>query len=802
MESIIKKNIVELYKDHSIVYGTETNRRRMVPDVRDGLKLVQRRDLIVMFNKCATKKVKTASVVGDVMKIHPHGDSSVADSIKLMANWFDCKVPLIAQDSNFGSMQGEGMAATRYTEVMLSKFSLEAIFGDMRTTKDAVDWVPTYDYSSKEPEYLPVAVPLLLINGTSGIGFGFRSEVPKHNLAEVIDATINLIKDPNYQVVLIPDQCMPCEIIDTNWKKISNTGTGNYIVRGIIDIESIDPEVVRKEYHLNPNNIDDKILVIKSTPDGVSFDKGKDNAKCVKSRIEDLATNGKLPQVYDMIDRSYGNNMRIVILLKKGSDPSYVRNILYKNTEMQKSFYVNMVVLEGINIKRFSYKSYLQYFIQFRKLVKFRLYNIKLQGVRSKLHEREAYIKLLESGEIDNVINMLKGQKTTDDEHIMEYLIKKLNITDMQAKFIINSNLKSLSIAYLNKYKQEAKELKALEKDYINRITNENLLLEEIVEELTYFKNTFKEPRKCKLIKSSDAEGIPGGEVKVVITEDNFIKKLSPNDIVDNSKHGIPKFIFNIDNTKNLLIFTEHGRVYKLPVHKIPMGLKNSSGYDIKTIVKGLTSNIVKVLFEDTVIAASKMVNKNFLTIVTKDNCIKNLDLDDVVNAPPSGFIYIKLNDGDVVRDLEVIPSKCDVIIYSNKKALRVKCTDINHYKRNAAGVIAMNTKNPIDGIEPIYPTDKFIIIITSGGKVNKINLSALELSVRGKAGNNVINLGKNDSIIKILGATDKDILRVITINNKIDIPVSDIKVGSSISSGQKLIPTRGDKILNCRIKK
>ena len=252
----------------------------------------------------------------------------------------------------------------------------------------------------------------------------------------------------------------------------------------------------------------------------------------------------------------------------------------------------------------------------------------------------------------------------------------------------------------------------------------------------------------------------------------------------------------------NLLVFTEHGRVYKLPVHKIPMGLKNSSGYDIKTIVKGLTSNIVKVLFEDTVIAASKMVNKNFLTIVTKDNCIKNLDLDDVVNAPPSGFIYIKLNDGDVVRDLEVIPSKCDVIIYSNKKALRVKCTDINHYKRNAAGVIAMSTKNPIDGIEPIYPTDKFIIIITSGGKINKINLSALELSARGKAGNNVINLGKNDSIIKILGATDKDILRVITINNKIDIPVSDIKVGSSISSGQKLIPTRGDKILNCRIKK
>lgn len=799
MENIIQKNVVDLYKDHSIVYGTEVNRRRMLPDVRDGLKLVQRRDLYVMSYICPTSRVKTARVVGEVLKYHPHGDSSVADSIKMLVNWFDVKIPLAFSKSNFGSMQGDGAAATRYTEVSLSEFGYEAVVSEMKSTKDIVDWLPTFDYSGEEPEYLPAKVPLLLINGALGIGFGIKCGIPPHNLGEVIDATINLMHNPNDPVVLIPDQCMPCEIIDTNWKKLCNSGNGNYVCRGVIKEEEYSAEYLKHEFGLSTAVVDPHVLVIKSTPDGVSFSNKYDS--CVQVKIENLAKEGKLPQIYDIIDKSHKDKMNIVILLRKGSNPSYVRDIIYKNTDMQKSFHVNFHVLEGVELKRFSYKSYLEYFLMFRKLSKFRYYNIKLQNVDTKLHEKETYIKLLESGEIDNVIDMMKSQKTTDDTEIIEYLIKKIKITDIQAKFIINSNIKTLSVAYLEKYKKEAKELKALEAHYINMITDENLLMAEIEQELLDIKARYNSPRKCKLIKLSEVNNIPEGTFKVIITEDNYIKKINPEE-VDTNKNSIPKFAFKVDNTENLLLFTEHGRIYKLPVYKIPNTAKNSIGYDLSSIVKGLTSNVVGVVFESIAKETSRKTHKYFLTVVTKNNYIKNIDLDDIVNAPPSGIIYTRLNDNDVVRAIEIIPQKCDVIIYSGKKALRIPCSSINHYKRNAVGVLSMNTKSDIDGITPIYPDAEYIVVVTNGGKVNKIPLSSVPVSERGKAGNNVINLGKGDSILKILGTNDKETLRVITTVQSLDIPTSDIKTSSSLSAGQKIIPTRGAKVLNCYTKR
>ncbi len=799
MENIIQRNVMELYKDHGLVYGTEVNRRRMLPDVRDGLKLVQRRDIYVMSYMCPTSRVKTARVVGEVMKYHPHGDSSIADSIKILVDWWDTKMPLAASKSNFGSMQGDGAAATRYTEVSLSNFGYDTMVSELKQSKEIVDWLPTFDYSGQEPEYLPARVPVLLINGTLGIGFGIKAGIPPHNIGEVIDATIKLIHNPNADVVLVPDQCMPCEIIDTNWKKICNSGNGKYVARGVIKEEELTPEELKKEYGLNSNIVDPHILAIKSTPDGVSFSNKYDT--CVQVKIENLAKEGKLPQVFDIIDKSQGDNMNIVILLKKGSNPSYVRDVIYKNTDMQKSFHVNFHVLEGVELKRFSYKSYLEYFINFRKLVKFRYYNIKYQGASTKLHEKETYIKLLESGEIDNIIDMMKKQKTTDDTEIIEYLVKKVKITDVQAKFIINSNLKTLSVAYLDKYKKEAKELKALSNHYIDMITDERLLLAEIEQELLDFKAKYNAPRKCKVVKLSQINDIPEGTFKVIITEDNYIKKINPEDN-DTNKNSAPKFAFKVSNTENLLLFTEHGRVYKLPVYKIPNTAKNSIGYDLSSIVKGLTSNVVGVVFESIAKQASRKTNKYFLTVVTKGNYIKNIDLDDIVNTPPSGIIYTKLNDGDIVTAIDVIPQKCDVLIYSGKKALRVPCKSINHYKRNAIGVMAMNTKNHIDGISPIYSDADCIITVTTGGKVNKIDLSAMPKSERGKAGNNVINLGKSDSILKVLGSNNSEVLHVITTAQTLDIPVKDIKTSSSISGGQKIIPTRGAKVLNCYTKK
>lgn len=797
MENIIEKNCLSEYERGMTIYGIEVNHRRSTPDIRDGLKTVQRRILDVMLNhdQCKSKLVKTQSIVGKVLGInHPHGDSSVKDAIKPMSNWFETKLPLIYSESNMGSMQGDPMAAPRYTEIKISDFAMECVIGELDEHKEVVDWIPTYDNRNREPEYFPAKVPLLLINGSYGIGVGMKTEIPKHNLVEVLDATINLIKNPNASVVLIPDHCMNCEIIDTNWKSISNKGIGNYIVRGVIDIERIyDP----KRY---PRLGDHYALIIKSTPDRVFFDKGEKNGG-IKYDILNLIQNGKLPQVVQIDEDSHGDNMRCVIHLRKGSDPNFVRETLYKMTQLQSTYSVNFEALNGIELVRMSYKSYLQFFIEQRKITKFRLYCNKLERTRTKYHERDAYIRLLESGEIDTIIKMIRNQKgAIDDNATMEYLIKTLKITDIQAKFIMGANLKSLSKAYLNKYKEERDQLIKEEQGYLSKITNDDLILQEIIDELEYFKKKYGQPRKCRVISKSDVDNIPKGDFKLVFTENGFIRKINQNELVGSIKGDNPTHILKVENTENVLIFTNQGKVFKLPVHKVPVTEKGAPGIDIRILVKGLTSNIVKVIYEPVLKDLSKKLNKYFLISITAGNLIKRLDLEDFLNVSLSGLLYTKLNDGDYVKDIIISPIDLDVIIYSGKKALRIPCIEIPHYKRNTLGVLAMSSNLPIDGISVIYPDCTDVVVITELGRINKFNIAGLLQSKRGKAGSGVIKLNKGDKIHNIFGVNDSNVIRIVTKNNKYELKVSDIAMGSSISQGSKSIIDKRDNIVKCEV--
>ena len=378
MQEIIQKNTHEAYIDDMVRYSIETNRRRAFPDYRDGLKLVQRRILYTMgfLLPCSREMVKTAQVSGRVMgELHPHGNSSIEDAIKLISNWFDKYIPLVYSESNMGSMQGDGAAAARYTEIMLSDFAKEAIFSEMKANPNIVDWTPTFTGKSNEPEYLTVKVPLLLINGSNGTGVGKRTDIPCHNITEVLNATIHLIDHPQDPVVLIPDQCMPCEIIDTDWKQICNSGNGTFKVRGIIDIEVEDKGKANEHY----------VLVVKSTPDAVWIDDKKN--KGIHYQINSLIEKGRLPQITDLVENSHGSNMRYEIHLKKGSDPNYVRDYLYKATSMQDTQMVNFEVLNGIEpMERMSYKSYLQAFLNQRHITKYKYYWLKLQDTRTAIH--------------------------------------------------------------------------------------------------------------------------------------------------------------------------------------------------------------------------------------------------------------------------------------------------------------------------------------------------------------------------------------------------------------------------------
>lgn len=787
-ETILQKDSVSSYKEDMFRYGIETNRRRSIVDARDGLKLVQRRILDVMFTDepCATKYVKTAAIVGTTMKkSHPHGDSSIKDAIKPMVNWWECSVPLIDTASNFGSMQGKGAAAPRYTEIKLSNFCLDCVIGDLRKSRDIVDWVDTFDYRDKEPEYLPVGVPLLLIEGTYGLGVGLRAEIPKHNINEVIDATINLIKNPDAPVVLIPDHCMPCEIVEANWKKICNTGHGNYKVRGIIDIEQKG---------------DNSHLVIKSIPDRVYFDKGAAEKGGVKYKILDMVKEGKLPQITAIEDHTKNGKLAIIIKLKKGSDPNYVRDIIYKNTQMEGTYTVNFEVLNGIEPLRMSYKSYLEFFIQQRMVIKFRMYANRMQEVNTRYHKIESYVQVLESKMLDDILKVIAKQKEINDGNLIETLIKKFGLTDIQASFIINSTYKTRSIAYINAYKKEMADLSKKLEQYIFMLTHDDAIVEEIIQELQDFKKKYGQPRRCKVVKKKDINHIPEGTFNVVITENNYIRKLSTSDNILSVKADNPQHIMQVDNTENILIFTTGGKVFNLPVHKIPITERNNSGTDIRILVKGLTSEVTKVMYLPKVKdLANKVKEKYFMVVLTEKNTIKKLNLEDFLNVPPSGILYTKLNSGDKVVSVSIVEEKSNIVIYSDRKALCIPVSQVPHYKRNSLGVAAMDT-NKVDGFAPVELDNTDVVVITNGGKINKFSITGLNISDRYRAGSNVIRLGKTDSIHSIYCVKDSDVIKITTKNEKMQIPVSQLQRGSSISSGEKISNMKNDMIIKTEI--
>ena len=572
---------------------------------------------------------------------------------------------------------------------------------------------------------------------------------------------------------------MKCEIVDTDWKAISNKGRGSFVARGIIDIEDYKGHTA---------------LVIKSLPDQVFLNS-------VIDEIEALISKKKLIQIHDLFDESKHETLRYVIVLKKGADPNYVREVLYKSTSMTKTFSVNFEVLDGINPIRMSYKSYLQKFIQFRMSTKFRWYSNIIQNLKTKIHERELYIKVLESGEIDNIIKKIKSQRTIDDNALVEYLIKKLDMTDLQAKFIINSNLSKLSYAYLHKYKSEAAEMEKVVKQYTNFITNTDLILDQVRAELLQYKELYGTKRKSVIIKKSATSEIPPGEFRIIITEDNMIKKLQVNDPIMNRNSALPKFMKVVDNQENLLIVDEMGKVFKLPVHIIPFTDRSSGGIDIRMIIKKLTSNIIGLIYEKDLKDRAELVQKSYVVAVTKNGYIKRMDLEDFITAPPSGITFMKLDRGDGIKSVIIARDTDDVVVYSNTKALRISLEDIPYLKRNTKGLRSMDTPDEIDGIELVpRQGNGNIIVFTRNNKMNKFNQSALPLSTRGRKGNKVINLGKNDVIVGLYCANDNDIITVFGAKSgAIDLLAKDIPAGSSVSSGVKVFNIK-DTIIKTKI--
>lgn len=783
MAMIKDVNMLNQYVDDMTLYAIYVALHRLVPDYRDGFKDVQRKIIYAMHKIGPSRTVKSSSVVGTVMdKYHPHGDTSIYGAMKPMVNWFETNIPLIDKQGNFGNFQGDGASAMRYTEAKINKFAEDVVIGDLKRSNQVVDWEDNYSGTCKVPEYLPPNLPMLLINGSFGIAVGFKVEIPRHNINEVIDATINLIDHPNAKVVLVPEQSMECEIIDADFEKISKTGFGNFKVRGKIDIGEFKGKTA---------------LFIRSLPDLVYLDQ-------ISDKIEKLIEQNKLTQVHDVYENSDGDRkLEYIITLKKGADPKFVRDTIYKYTEMEKSVRVNFEVLCDRHIVRMGYKEYLSRFIDFRKTTKLRLYYNLLQEAKTKMHEREAFIKVLSSGEIDKIIKMIKSSKK-DEAYIIEYLVKKYDITDLQAKTIIDTPIKYLSQAYLAKYKEDAKKHKQAIESYLPRITNEEILNEEIKEELRNYKKLYGRPRHTKVISSSQAADIPEGEFKIVITDNNFVRKLDINEPIKAIRGDNPKLVIRINNTDNLLIFDAAGKSYSIPVHRIPLSDRGNVGTDIRFLNKKLTSNIVSIypelVFKDFV----KHNSNTYMIVLTHNGLIKKMDLNDFTSLTAGGIFYTKLGDSDYVQDIIIGGDALDVVVYSDKKALRFPVKDIPLVRRSAKGVISIGSKSVshVDGLCLLTKKDKTdVVVVTRNGYINRFDISALPTSQRAKAGSSVIKLSKTDNIVSIHNASAKDIIHLVTEKGPIDINIGLLPIGSSISQGTKSIDGRNSVVKTSLIK-
>lgn len=777
-ETITDVNGLQQYLDDYTLYALFVCRSRITPDYRDGLQPVTRKTVYGTLMTPGTKDgnvVKSAKIVGNVMgEYHPHGDQSIYGSMKPIANPFESNKPLLKKRGSWGNKYGDDPASMRYTEAGLSEFAQEVLVKNLTINSNCVDWIPNFDETTEEPVVLPAALPLLLINGAFGVGVGMKVEIPAHNINEVIDATIQYIQHPELPTILIPDHCMPCEIIDGNFEEICNLGIGSYTIRGIVSEDIVEGK---------------EAIVIESAPDMTYYNS-------ISKKVNEMVTSNDLIG----IDNIFSDKNKLIITLKRGTDSNYVKQVLYRNTDLQKNCRVNFEVLntDG-NPIRLSYRSYLHSWLKFYKLTKLRIYYNLLQEVNTKIHEVEPYVKLAMSKEFDQILNLLRKNKNTDDSEIIEVLIKKLKITDIQAKYIINIRLKELSKGYFDRKIATYNSQLQKKADIMSRITNENAIEQDIVEELLYFKEKFGNKRRCKIISREEASGIPEGSFKIVVSSNNFIKKVPAGANITGSYKNDPiKFVIEGDNSKNVVIFNEMGKVFKLPIHRIPFSNKSSTGTDVRMLLKNCTSNIIAIIYEPLIEQYMTKLNKYFLVTLTAAGFIKKMDLDDFISANNSGLIYAKLDDGDYIKNLMIVNCMSNIVVFSGNHALQFPMESVPYLKRATKGNKSI-ASGDIDGMSVITNVgNDAIVAITKKGYVNKIMALALSVSDRCKRMSSVIKLGKGDYVVNVFGLSDNDSIQIITTSGAVQtIPLSQIASSTSVSTGTRLISGRGEEVSN-----
>ena len=769
---------------------------RALPDARDGLKPVQRRilygmDELKVYYNVAHKK--SARIVGDVMgKYHPHGDSSIYEALVRMAQDFSYRYPLVDGHGNFGSIDGDGAAAMRYTEARMSKISAEML-RDLR--KNTVDFVPNYDATELEPAVLPARIPNLLVNGATGIAVGMATNIPPHNLGEVIDGTIALMENPELSsedlMHFIPGPDFPTGGIimgADGLRQAYNTGTGTIVVRSKCEI--IEPK--NRKSHAE--------IIVTEIPYGI-------RKSTILERIGEVAKEHIVDGIVDLRDESSMRGMRIVIEVRNDVNPHVLLNNLYKYTQLQSSFGINNIALVDGRPEALSLKRALEVYINHQIDVITRRTNFELDEALKRMHILEGFI--IATDHIDEIIKIIRGSMNGEEKDL---LMQRFNLSERQAQAILDMQLRRLSGLSRQKTEEEYKFL-ASEVERLRHILESKENKEEIIKnELLEIKAKYNDKRKSEMalhldLNIENEDLIPRDDVLITITRGGYAKRMKTSEYRSQSRGGvgitgiktkendIVEHVISTSTHDFLLFFTNLGRVYKLKGYQIPEGNRTSKGIPLVNMINFQDGEHLAAVTNISDIANQEQC----IFFATKKGIIKRTSVSQFQNIRTNGINAINLTEGDELLQVEVTDGHREIILgASNGKAIRFNEETVREIGRSATGVRGMklNEGDELVGMAVVRDDVKDILVVTEKGYGKRTDADEYRLQTRGGMGVKTLNITDKNGRLASLRAVNDDLDLIATTNKGVTIRMhcADISQTGRAAQGVKLIRLRDDQ--------
>ena len=800
-EKIISINIEEEMKSKYIDYSMSVIVSRALPDVRDGLKPVHRRVLFGMHElgvRSNTAYKKSARIVGEVLgKFHPHGDTSVYDAMVRMAQDWSLRYMMVDGQGNFGSVDGDNPAAMRYTEARMRKTSEDML---LDIDKDTVDWNDNFDDTLKEPSVLPSRLPNLLLNGTTGIAVGMATNMPPHNLTEVVDGCIQYIEKRgdlevsdlmNY--VKAPDFPTGGTIYGYDGVRSAfETGRGRIVIRGKVrfDEENGRERIIVEEipYMVNKSNL------IKQTAD--------------------LVNSKKLDGISDIRDESDRNGMRIVYDLKRDSIPNIVLNKLYKYTALQSSFSVNNIALVAGRPQLLNLKQLIQYFVEHRHDVLIRKTKYELKQAEKRAHILEGLLIALNN--LDAIIKLIRSSRTPEDARAG--LINDFKLSDIQARAILDLRLQKLTGLEMDKIKAEHEEIMNKIKRFNEILSDENLRFTMLTDDLKEVKEKYGDDRRSNIEYSSSEvsieDMIPNDEVLITISHLGYIKRTTLNEYKSQGRGGVGSkgattrdedFVEEMvmaNNHDYMLFFTEQGRCFWLKVYEIPEGSKTSKGRAIQNIINIPKDDKVMAYINTKDLKDEEYINSNYIMMCTKKGVVKKTTLEAYSRPRTNGINAITIKDGDQLLEAKMTTGKSHIMMaVKSGKAIHFEEEKVRSMGRTASGVRGIrlaNEKDEVVGMICIEDIDSTVLVVSENGYGKRSAVDDYRIKNRGGKGVKTINVTeKTGNLISLKNVTDNDDLMVINKSGvTIRIGVDTLRVMGRATQGVKLIRLRdGDAI-------